>query len=111
MNHLHWPRALRHSADAARDLERAVSLQAEADAPADWHLRTWVALGQAYAKDGEVDKARDAWRRGLGVFPDAEELQSYLAIRDDDAVREKVEDARSLEQPIDTDIRFYEALL
>ncbi|MEM8931276.1 MAG: FG-GAP-like repeat-containing protein [Acidobacteriota bacterium] len=111
MNHLHWPKALRHSADAARDLERAVSLQAAADAPSDWHLRTWVALGQAYAKNGEVAKARDAWTRGLGVFPEAEELRTYLAITDDEAVREKVEDARSLEQPIDTDIRFYEALL
>jgi hypothetical protein len=108
MNHLHWPRALRHSDDAAADLERCAALQESRDGePEGYDHRTWVALGQAYAKDGRFAEARRAWNRGLEVFPDSEELREHLAVADDEALLALVKEKRSLEQPIDTDVSFY----
>jgi len=108
MNHLHWPRALQHSADAARDFARCVELQEKAGKAAAQpsHLRAYVGLGDAYAKDGKPAKAREAWCTGQKKFPDAQELKERLAITDDSKLRKFVEDQRSLDRPIDTDLSF-----
>jgi enediyne biosynthesis protein E4 len=109
INHLHWPRALRHSDDAVADLERCVDLQerARGDAPPPpYHLRCHLALGDAYAKAGDPTNARRAWRRGLQLFPDSPALAARLAIADDDRLLAYVESQNSLEQPIDTDLSF-----
>ena len=110
MNHLHWPKALRHSAAAAEDLERCLALH-EGDKIRAFDLRAWLALGQAYAKDGRYDEARGAWKRGLERFPDAQDLKDLLAINDDAELAEVVEEARSLEAPIDTNVAFYDEAL
>lgn len=104
MNHLHWPRALRHSEDAAQDLARCVELEPSAS---EYQERVHVALGQAWAKAGEYRKAREAWRRGLDHFPGSEELESHLAIESDDELLAYVEDLRSLQSPLDTDVSFF----
>ena len=109
MNHLHWPRALLHSEDAARDLERCVEIQASTE-PRPYHQKVWLALGQAYAKAGDYDRARSAWRRGLQVFPEDQELGDHLAIADDGELLDYVLELRSLENPIDTDLSFVEGL-
>jgi tetratricopeptide (TPR) repeat protein len=108
MNHLHWPRALQHSADAARDFARCVELQEKTGSTAaqPYHLRAFVGLGDAYAKDGKPAKAREAWRSGQKKFPAAQELKDRLAITDDSKLRKFVEDQRSLDRPIDTDLSF-----
>ncbi len=111
MNHLHWPRALRHSDDAARDLARCVELQEQEDEPKAYHLRTWLALGQAQTKAGHFDEGRETWRRGLEKFPGAGELEQALAIEDDDELLAYVRDVRSLERPVDTDVSFFEGEL
>jgi len=111
MNHLHWPRALRHSADAALDLARCVELQegGAADAPPRAAgLRCHVALGDALARDGRLDEARAAWRRGLASFPDAASLTERLALADGDVLRH-LDRERSLESSIDTDLSFLDA--
>ncbi len=111
MNHLHWPRALRHSDDAARDLERCVEIQGRGGEVAPFGLRVWIALGQAYAKAGRYEAARRAWRRGLTELPDSSELAEYLAIAEDRRLLELVLEQRSLERPIDTDLSFYPGVL
>ena len=112
MNHLHWPRALQHSDDAARDLVRCAEIQEATSAePKAYYHRTYVALGQAYAKAGRYDEARQAWNRGLEVFPESEEIREHLAVRGDEELLEHVKSKRSLEQPIDTDLSFFKELL
>jgi tetratricopeptide (TPR) repeat protein len=108
MNHLHWPRALQHSADAARDFARCVELQEKAGKAGaqPYHVRAYVGLGDAHAKDGKPDQAREAWRNGQKQFPAAQELKDRLAITDDSKLRKFVEDQRSLDRPIDTDLSF-----
>ncbi len=105
MNHLHWPRALRHSEDAARDLERCTELQASSPTEAH-HQKVWVALGQAYAKAGRYDEARQAWQRGLEAFPGDAEIAEHLAIDDDAELLDYVQQLRSLESTLDTDVSF-----
>ncbi|MCP4246328.1 MAG: hypothetical protein GY778_04695, partial [bacterium] len=111
MNHLHWPRALRHSDDAAADFEKCLAIQQPQAASAgrrDYYLRTYVGLGDAWAKAKKYDRARRAWRDGLAAFPEAPALTDRLAVKDDKKLLEYVEDARSLEQPIDTDLSFFD---
>ena len=50
MNHLHWPRALRHSDDAVADSLAALS-SSEAAPRQPHHERTYVLLGDAHAKN------------------------------------------------------------
>ena len=108
MNHLHWPRALRHSEDAAVDLQKCVELQerGESSTVKDYFMRTYILLGDAWAKAGKYARARETWRRGLSRFPDAKELVARLEISDDATLLQTVETQRSLEQPIDTDLSF-----
>ncbi|NOT00375.1 MAG: CRTAC1 family protein [Phycisphaerales bacterium] len=108
INHLHWPRALRHSDDAAVDFEKCVSIQIREGAAKSkpYFERTYVLLGDSRAKNKEYDAARKAWRDGLKLFPESTELKKRLAIAADGEVLEFVEDARSLESPIDTDFTF-----
>jgi tetratricopeptide (TPR) repeat protein len=109
MNHLHWPRALLHSSDAAKDFQRCVELQEKAagkNPMKPFQLRAYVCLGDAHTKDKQYKKARAAWERGLKYFPDAKELKNRLAIKEDGALLKYVETQRSLEHPIDTDLSF-----
>ncbi len=108
MNHLHWPRALRHSDDAAADFERCLTIQREDHGASakTFHVRTFILLGDAYAKNKSYSEARKAWRDGLRDFPDSKLLKDRLAIGKDDDLLEFVENARSLEDPIDTDFSF-----
>ncbi len=109
-NHLHWPRALGHADDAAADLGRAVAMQrALPDAGRrPEHLEAYLRWGDALTKDGRYEEARRAWRQGLEVFPGEPGLEERLALEGDEAQLDYVEDARSLERTIDTDLSFLE---
>ena len=108
MNHLHWPRALMHSGDAVKDFSKCVELQEKSgrNAARAHFLRSHVCLGDAYAKNRQMDKARAAWQQGLKVFPEARELKDRLAIKDDAQLLKHVEAQRSLDHPIDTALSF-----
>jgi len=108
MNHLHWPRALRHSDDAVADLKRCIELQKDrsiSGSPGEV-VRTYIALGDAHTKAKQYDRARKAWRDGLTKFPGSADLSKRLAIADNTALLSYVEDQRSLQQPIDTSLSF-----
>ena len=108
MNHLHWPRALRHSDAAVADFRRCVELQRDAERAggAPYYERTWVLLGDALAKDGSYAEARKVWQDGRSRYPASRELAERLGIEGDEAQLELVESRRSLERPIDTDFSF-----
>ncbi|MCP3904664.1 MAG: hypothetical protein GY715_13640 [Planctomycetes bacterium] len=108
MNHLHWPRALRHNAAAADDFRRCIELQRRSGAGAGrpYYVRAHIARGDALAKDGRYGDARRAWRSGLRLFPGNPELLRRLDRKDRRDVRALIEDVRTLERPIDTDLGF-----
>lgn len=108
MNHLHWPRALRHSQSAAEDFKRCIELCSgpEAQPRRNYHVRAYVGQGDALAKDGDVAAARAAWRRGLELFPGTRELSERLELSDESTLRDFIERERNLEQAVDTDFSF-----
>jgi tetratricopeptide (TPR) repeat protein len=106
INHLNWPRALRHSEAAAADLSRCVKLQEKDHQPKSYYVRTYVALGDAQTKAKNHAKARRAWREGLKLFPQSGELTARLEISDDKELLRYVESQRSLQNSIDTDLSF-----
>ncbi len=107
MNHLHWPRALRHTPDAIADFRHCLELQQRAGARhRPYFERTHVLLGDALAKDQDYAAARGVWRDGLALFPDSPALAERLALQGDHALLDLVEERRSLERPIDTDFSF-----
>ncbi len=111
MNHLHWPRALRHSDDAVVDFQKCIQLQlrsSPAKQPA-YHQRSWVGLGDAYAKNKQFGNARMTWHEGELQFPDSTELKERMAIRGNRDTLKFVESKRNLEQPIDTSLAFLDS--
>jgi hypothetical protein len=108
VNHLHWPRALRHSDDAVADFRRCLELQGSHNEP-DYYVRTYILLGDALAKLGSYEEARSVWRDGHRLYPESEELRERLTVQDDSALLEFVEQRRSLQNPIDTDLSFWKA--
>ncbi len=110
MNHLHWPRALRHSDDAAADLARCLQMQLDAGPPdaKSYYQRTYVILGDAHAKYKDYPQARKTWRDGLKAFPRSQPLKTRLAITDDSQLLNFVTQTRGLETPIDTAFSFLE---
>jgi len=108
LNHLHWPRALRHSDDAAEDLKLCLEIQKRAGQPSakPYYVRTYLALGDACAKAKKYEQARSAWRDGLKAFPKSQELRHRLGIQDNSKLFDYVEAQCSLEKPIDTDLSF-----
>jgi len=108
MNHLHWPRALRHSDDSVADFRRCLELQ-ESDGGAalkPHFVRSYIGLGDAHTKAKQFEEARRAWGEGLKRFPQSEKLEARLAVRGDGEQLEYVEGQRNLEQPIDTSLAF-----
>lgn len=108
LDHLHWPRVLRHSDDAIQDLKKCVALQEKNGGQGGhpYYLRVHIALGDACAKAGDYQQARDAWQRGLKAFPDSKALKTRLQVKDDDALLKYVESERSLDTPVDTSLAF-----
>ncbi len=108
MNHLHWPRMLRHSDDAIADFEICLAMQGAGGGTKPHHERTYIALGDSHAKNKSYASARKIWQDGLKLFPESEAIKTRLAIKKDRKLDKFVMDARSLENPIDTNFAFIE---
>ena len=61
------------------------------NAPPDgrsYYVRAYIGLGDAFAKDGHFENARQAWQEGLTAFPIDPELQQRIALQTEDEARE-----------------------
>lgn len=111
MNHLHWPRMLRHAPLAIEDFKKLIAMQKSwgPKKQKPYFVLTYVALGDAYVKNRAVDwegmftKARATWREGLSVYPNDPELKKRLSLTDEELVK-LIRKVRGLEDPIDTDL-------
>lgn len=106
MNHLHWPRAMRHAPDAIADFERAIAIQKSMNLPRLKPVfeRSYTGLGDALLKDKRHDEARAVWRDGLNLFPNSAGLQKRLSIDDNEELEQFMKKARRLNKQIDTDM-------
>jgi len=107
MNHLHWPTALRHSEASAEDFRRCIALQDSGQlGERSYHVRAYIGLGDALVKVRDFEGAQQVWRRGAKAFPGDADLNRRLALKTAGEARDFVEEARNLEQQIDTDFSF-----
>ncbi len=108
MNHLHWPRALKHSNSAVLDFKKCIELQEKNGAPdaRSYYVRSYICLGDALAKDGKFHEAHKAWQEGLDIFTMNSELKRRIALSSSEEAKDFVENERNLEQQIDTDFSF-----
>jgi tetratricopeptide (TPR) repeat protein len=106
MNHLYWPKAMRHAPDAIAAFKRCVEFQKRrggASLPA-YYVLPHVCLGDAYVKNGQPDEARKVWKEAAKFFPDDERLKERLAMEDNAKLTEFVDKVRGLGIVIDTDL-------
>ncbi|MBI4169993.1 MAG: hypothetical protein HY510_08665 [Acidobacteria bacterium] len=107
MNHLHWPKVLKHAARAVEDFKACLRLQETIPAAPRkaHHLLPYLGLGDAYVKNDQIAEARRAWREAGALFPGDPRLARRQALGDEELKR-FVEDERGLARPIDTDLSF-----
>lgn len=111
MNHLHWPRMLKHAPLAIEDFKRLVAMQESwgPEKQEPYFVLTYVALGDAYVKNRAVDeagmfaKARETWEAGLVIYPNDPGLKKRLSMNDEDLAA-LIKKVCGLEDPIDTDL-------
>ena len=73
MNYLHWPDYFKKNDSASKFLEESLALQKQ-DQIKPYYILTYIRLGDAYAKTGEIDKAYQVWEEGLQNYPDHKDL-------------------------------------
>lgn len=77
LNHYYTPEFLGRTKDSIRHFEILLEQQAErAGIPGG--VIPWAFLGDLYLREGREDDAVEVWRRGLEIFPGAEELTTRL---------------------------------
>jgi len=106
MNHLHWPRMMRHAPESIADFKQALKLQNELNLsqPKAYFELTYIGLGDAYVKDLKHAEARRVWQQGAELFPRSAKLRKRLSFIDDEELEKFVKVTRSLKKPIDTDM-------
>jgi tetratricopeptide (TPR) repeat protein len=82
-SYLFWPRIFNRTHLGVADLNEALKMQ-KADTRRPYHVRVFVALGDAYWKSDDLTAAANTWREGLAQFPDNAVLKARLAKQGDD---------------------------
>ena len=72
-----WPAFMGKQADAIQNFETLIEQQ-ERRSQKPGYSSTYVLLGNVYAQQGKMDKAKEVWQRGLKQFPNDGELQKKL---------------------------------
>jgi tetratricopeptide (TPR) repeat protein len=108
LNHLYWPRLMQHLPRAAQDLSYSVALTGTLNQISNHFTdNAYTALGDAFAKDGQIDAARNVWLNGLQIVHGSSLLQSRLAIAKDQLVDEESASLRGLGVYVETDLSLF----
>jgi tetratricopeptide (TPR) repeat protein len=101
-SYVYWPAIFGRTPLAIADLEKAIALSRQME-KRDYHARAYVALGEAYWRLNNLEKARQIWRQALELFPTNEALQVRLA-QDDKALNALLTAHFEPGQRVDTDV-------
>lgn len=74
-----WPPVFGKQGAAIQQFETLVQQQSGM-APDPQHASTHLLLGNMYQQTGQMDKALEAWRNGLSIFPDNADLAAQIAL-------------------------------
>jgi len=102
-SYLFWPKIFNRTQFGVADLEEAMKIQ-KADKKRVYHIRTYIALGQAHWKMDELDKAKEIWKEGLELFPDNVHLKAFLS-KDGDDLKEYIDDMLDPNKRVDTNLQ------
>jgi tetratricopeptide (TPR) repeat protein len=78
-SYLYWPAIFGRTPRAIEDLERAIKM-AQETTQRSYHVRAYIALGEAYWRLSNPDKAHGIWREALQLFPDNPALKTRLEL-------------------------------
>lgn len=101
--YLFWPKVFGRAPDAVADLERALEIVQRESEKRDYHVRTYIGLGDAYWKADQPDKARATWRQGLELFPASAQLERRLGL-DGEELTEYLGDQLDPSKRVDTSL-------
>jgi tetratricopeptide (TPR) repeat protein len=108
LNHLYWPTLMGHLPRAQQDLSYAVALTRPLSAISNSFTGdAYTALGDVFAKDNQLDAARNVWFNGLQVVPDSSLLKSRLNIAKDKLADEESGSLRGLGVYVETDMSLF----
>lgn len=102
-SYLFWPKIFGRGPLGVEDLERAYAIQ-KTESRKSYHVRVFIALGDAYWKTESPDKARAVWKEGLTQFPDSQPLRERMS-RDGDALTDYLDSVLDPNKRVDTDLR------
>ena len=102
-SYLYWPPVFGKGPLAVADLEEAIALVKREPKRRPVHARVYVALGDAYWRTEQPEKARAVWREGATHFPGTPQLQARLA-RDGDDLSAYIYDQLDSNERVDTSL-------
>lgn len=108
LNNLYWPKWYRRAHRTAKDMQRLVDIaeMLPPDGRRSWMALAYIGLGDAYALLEQPEEALNTWRRGAALFKSVE-FTSRLTLASGQVER-AIEEIRSREKPVDTDLQFYQ---
>jgi tetratricopeptide (TPR) repeat protein len=101
-SYVYWPAIFGRTPLAIADLEKAIALSRQKQ-KRSYHARAYVALGEAYWRLNNLEKARQSWREALRLFPNNEALKVRLA-QDDEALNALLTAHFEPGKRVDTDV-------
>lgn len=106
LNGIYWPKSFRKLSGAIDDLETCIALSnaAPEGLRRPYHGLAYIALGDAYVKNGMVEDALRVYQIGAAIF-DSEKLRYRLSLTHEE-LAVYVNDLRHTDRRVDTDISF-----
>lgn len=101
-SYLYWPKIFGRGPLAVTDLEEAVAISKKGPQK-KVYVRAWIALGDAYWRTDQPDKAKATWKEALALFPGHPQLEARLA-RDGEALEQYIYDQLDPNKRVDTNL-------
>jgi tetratricopeptide (TPR) repeat protein len=101
-SYLYWPKIFGKGPLAVADLERAVAVSRN-EPRHGRHAHAYAALGDAYWRTDQPERARATWAEGARLFPQDEKLKARLA-RQGEELEAYIADQLDRTKRVDTDL-------
>jgi tetratricopeptide (TPR) repeat protein len=101
-SYLYWPKIFGKGELAVADLERAVEMSRTGPKRA-YQAHAYAALGDAYWRTDQPDRARATWAEGARLFPQDEKLKARL-VRQGEELEAYLTDQLDRTKRVDTDL-------
>lgn len=106
LNGLYWPTLFHKLPRAITDLQFCINLSDKLPKGLlkPYHVLAFVALGDAYVKDGDVSKGQEIYKKGLSLHKSSE-LEKRLRMSSE-KLTEFIKEFRHTDRTVDTEISF-----